>query len=320
MQWEKVAIFAFGVVFVSILLTLAFLFPNPTPFQYETSRIVLALAAAGVATLLTGFINLEIPKFIKTGGAFAVFVIVYFYSPAELVIGETRTVESIRSLLAGDWTYDADRQLELALARYPNNPDLHNFSGKARMNLQNYEDAAQSFTKAIEFSDDEQSRFNYLYNRSAALLLARDFQGALSDLEVLQKQTPNDPSLHFNLGLAHSRLKQFDKALSAFNTTLELDQTGSSEYDADVQLQIGISHVLENQDGSKGRQLIARALAHFREAVCTKPELKSVFLGRKRQIDEFYYDDENEILSLATEDVEYAEFIEELKMGRQCWG
>ena len=82
---EVAAIFGFGVVFVTIILILAFVFPNPSPIQYLVVRIILSLAAAAVATLLTGFISVEIPKVAKAGGAFAVFVIVFFYNPAALV-------------------------------------------------------------------------------------------------------------------------------------------------------------------------------------------------------------------------------------------
>jgi hypothetical protein len=83
--WRLAAIFVFGVVFVSIILALAFIFPTPTEFQYTVSRILLALSTSSVATLLTGFLEVQIPDAVKAGGAFAVFVIVYFYSPARLL-------------------------------------------------------------------------------------------------------------------------------------------------------------------------------------------------------------------------------------------
>ena len=77
--------FAFGVVFVGLLLLIAIRFPHPTSFQYTVFRIVLAIACAGVAVVLTGFLDIEIPGFLKAGGALAVFVVTYFYSPAALV-------------------------------------------------------------------------------------------------------------------------------------------------------------------------------------------------------------------------------------------
>ena len=94
---EVTAIFIFGVVFVTVILVLAFVFPNPTAFQYLVVRVLLALSTAAVATLLTGFINVEIPNFLKAGGALAVFVVVFFYNPASLVV-DKGTVTGVVSL------------------------------------------------------------------------------------------------------------------------------------------------------------------------------------------------------------------------------
>jgi hypothetical protein len=77
--------FAFGAVFVVAMLVLAIAFPNPTPFQYTVFRIVLALAIAGVAAMIPGFLEVEISGRIRAGGALAFFVIVYFYNPAKFV-------------------------------------------------------------------------------------------------------------------------------------------------------------------------------------------------------------------------------------------
>jgi hypothetical protein len=82
------AIFGFGVVYITVTLVIAFVFQTPTALQYLIIRVILALASAAIATLLTGFINIEIPTVFKAGGAFAVFVVVFFYNPASLVIPE----------------------------------------------------------------------------------------------------------------------------------------------------------------------------------------------------------------------------------------
>lgn len=81
---EKQLAFMFGVVFIIALIVSVFLIPNPTPFQYIVLRIVLALAAAGVAGTFSGFLEITLPGWLKAGGAAAVFVIVFFYNPASL--------------------------------------------------------------------------------------------------------------------------------------------------------------------------------------------------------------------------------------------
>ena len=94
--YERVAVFVFGVVFVIGLLVLAILFSKPTDFQYMVFRIVLALAAAGVAAFIPGFIEVDVKNWVRAGGAIAVFIIVYFFSPANLV---TQAIESRKNLI-----------------------------------------------------------------------------------------------------------------------------------------------------------------------------------------------------------------------------
>jgi hypothetical protein len=74
--------FVFGVVFVATLLTLAIVIPNPTLSQLSVFRTVLALSAAGVGAVIPGFIHVQMKSFVRAGGALALFVIVYFFSPA----------------------------------------------------------------------------------------------------------------------------------------------------------------------------------------------------------------------------------------------
>ena len=74
--------FAFGVTFIVVILLIALLQPNPTSFQYTIFRAVLALAGAGVAAVLPGFIQVRFRKWLRAGGALAVFAILYFLNPA----------------------------------------------------------------------------------------------------------------------------------------------------------------------------------------------------------------------------------------------
>ncbi len=95
---QQLSAFLFGVVFVIVLLILAILFPNPTAFQYTIFRSVLSLAAAGVAAMIPGFISLSVSKWLRAGGALAVFAVVYFYNPAALV----RSAPSQTNIINGD--------------------------------------------------------------------------------------------------------------------------------------------------------------------------------------------------------------------------
>ena len=80
--------FTFGVLFVTALLVFALFVPNPTIQQFEIVRIILALAAGGVAAIVRGLfeafkLGAGANLALRAGGALAVFVmILYFYSPA----------------------------------------------------------------------------------------------------------------------------------------------------------------------------------------------------------------------------------------------
>ena len=81
--------FVFGVVFILTMLIIALAVPNPTPSSFLTFRVVLALAAAGIAAVIPGFIDVELRWLkivIRAGGAIAIFVIVYLLKPAALVM------------------------------------------------------------------------------------------------------------------------------------------------------------------------------------------------------------------------------------------
>src|SRR5262245_52221101 len=94
--WDRWAVFAFGVLFVGVLLTLVVAIPDPSPAQLVVFRTVLALAAGGVAAFIPGLLHVELP-WVRAGGALAVFVLVYLYSPAELVVQPRPTPQPVVS-------------------------------------------------------------------------------------------------------------------------------------------------------------------------------------------------------------------------------
>lgn len=105
---ERLLAFIFGVVFIVVILFLAIFFPTPSEFQYDVFKIVLALAASGVAVNIPGFLAVDINKFIKAGGAIAVFVIVFFFTPAQIAVKKVPNPEAINKTLplTGEFTFE----------------------------------------------------------------------------------------------------------------------------------------------------------------------------------------------------------------------
>ena len=96
---ERLLAFVFGVSFIVVILILAIFFPTPTDFQYDVFKIVLALAAAGVAVNIPGFLHVEVNKFIRAGGAIAVFVIVFFFTPAQIAVKKVPNPDTVNITL-----------------------------------------------------------------------------------------------------------------------------------------------------------------------------------------------------------------------------
>jgi len=85
-NWQKLAAVGCGVLFVSLMLVIALAVPNPTATQWFIFRVVLALAAAGIGAVLPGLIVVSVSKFVRAGGAIALFVLVYLSNPPQLVV------------------------------------------------------------------------------------------------------------------------------------------------------------------------------------------------------------------------------------------
>lgn len=83
-RFQQILAFSFGVVFVSVMLMIAIFTPYPSGFQLLVYRIVLGLAAAGVASVIPGFLNIEVRGIVRAGGAIAVFVVIFLFNPATL--------------------------------------------------------------------------------------------------------------------------------------------------------------------------------------------------------------------------------------------
>ncbi len=84
--WQIIVGVVFGFVFVSAVLVLVIILQDLNAQQYAIVKTVLALAASGIAGVFTGFIEIEgrISKVaVRAGGALAVFVIVFFFTPKQ---------------------------------------------------------------------------------------------------------------------------------------------------------------------------------------------------------------------------------------------
>jgi hypothetical protein len=91
-RWEKIAISAFGVVFLLIVLIITVYFPKPADFQVFVFRVVLSLAAGAIAAIVPGFFHIESRlrrNVVKASGAIGISVLVYLTNPPRLATRQT---------------------------------------------------------------------------------------------------------------------------------------------------------------------------------------------------------------------------------------
>jgi hypothetical protein len=78
--------FVFGCLALAAVLWLAFRSESLSDQQFEILRIVLALAGGGVGAVIPGFLDVKLKAgtrlALRASGALAVFVVLYFWSPA----------------------------------------------------------------------------------------------------------------------------------------------------------------------------------------------------------------------------------------------
>lgn len=90
--WEKVVAVVAGMTLLAALLVRAFLPGEIGDQQFIIFRLFMALAAAVLVGLLTGFVTVKLSlgksMVVRAGGAVAAFVIVYFALPAIPVVGQ----------------------------------------------------------------------------------------------------------------------------------------------------------------------------------------------------------------------------------------
>jgi hypothetical protein len=83
--WLVPAAFLVGIAFLIAILVLVVKIPKPTEFQFIIFRILIALGGAAFSMALTGFLTIQmnLPNGgqIVAGGALAVFIVLFFFSP-----------------------------------------------------------------------------------------------------------------------------------------------------------------------------------------------------------------------------------------------
>jgi tetratricopeptide (TPR) repeat protein len=190
--------FVFGFIFVVVLLVFAVAIPEPSEFQLFVFRTVLALAAAGVAAVVPGMLNVNIGNWLKASGAIAVFIVVYYVNPPELFTKTKMSALQDRAslaLLSGNYSL-ARTLLTQAIALSPNDSTPVFDLAIAEFKSGNYSTAKDLFTTAFLKSGnrDEERDKTLLYDVSLIDESDKKYDDAIKNFQsILQSLSSTSP-------------------------------------------------------------------------------------------------------------------------------
>jgi hypothetical protein len=240
--WELVASFVFGVTFLTTMLVIAILIPRPTDPQMLIFRIVVSIAVAGIGAVIPGFLIVNIPPYVRAGGALALFAIVYMINPPALVSDYTPFSDSIRraETAVSDQNYTAAITFfEKAKQAKPESWIPYNGLGRVYYKKGQYVLALDNFKKAFNLQGKTDGVLAYAVSVNQDAI--GQYEEALKSLETaeqLQQDSPLKKDIVFDRGLmnlilwlnqnAPSESPSFHNAESCFRSFL--DQGGSPSH------------------------------------------------------------------------------------------
>jgi tetratricopeptide (TPR) repeat protein len=228
--------FAFGFLFVVILLIFALVVPDPSDWQIFVCRVVLALAAAGVAAVIPGMLNLKLGNWLTAGGAVAVFVIVFFLNPPALIMKAKVSALSDRATIAflsGRYSF-AKTLYQNAIELSPSDPEPVANLADVEYELGNYVSAKQLFEDAYNKSGpNEMQRDKKLLHKVALIFEGmQDFDAAINVYERIRPALAPNSDFYLDLVFSESQvylkkfmngrvIKYLDDAENGFSLFLE---------------------------------------------------------------------------------------------------
>jgi predicted O-linked N-acetylglucosamine transferase (SPINDLY family) len=173
--------------------------------------------------------------------------------------------------------------LESARIVRPNDTLIHNDLGKVLCELGRFDDALNSYAKAIECNPHHAEAF---FNQGNVFYQQGRLDAALSSYDSAIELEPSDPLPFFNQGNVFYQLGQLDAALSSYDSAIKLEPNLVGAW-------INRGSILSEL------QFFREALMSFDQALSHEPENsqgllnKGVVLNKLRRFDEalFYFDE-----------------------------
>ena len=127
--------------------------------------------------------------------------------------------EGLRSLKLEDYE-EAAACYTKAIDIDPEDDDIFFYRGFAYTRLNQYEKALADYDRAIELNPGNTEYFSH---RGELFVLLQDFERAISDFSRIVDSNPSDSNAYYNMGLIYQEMEKYQSALSDFSKAAELD-------------------------------------------------------------------------------------------------
>ncbi len=215
LEAQMLLAFSFGIIFISILLVIAFVTPNPTDFQIFVYRVVMSLAAGGIGAIIPGFLLVQVSTIVRAGGAIACFALVYLVNPPSLASQKMQNqvyldlMQRGEAALASGNTTLAKQMFASASALLPDAylPILR--LGTAHFESGNFETALEFYDKAYAKSDPKDA--SILFGSALCHEALNNLSEALKTLIILDEKLPKSSELYKDVrfSIGQIRLKMW---------------------------------------------------------------------------------------------------------------
>lgn len=244
-----------GVILMLIILVMAYYTPCPSDSQYFVFRIVLAIAVAGLASILVGQMTLKYGKILEATGPIVVFFIIYLVNPPRFWENDCKNSFTVY-LEDNEGKYIAPKKDELIL-EVNNTPVSEYISAVKFSNIPTNIDSTFIKLNSDEWQFDNQSNKQKVKLEEATTLkviknekcclegkIFEDIDGTLMPLEdvmvtisnrrvftnsngrfsiILPTSEQNEKEIRINL--TKSGFRDKSKFINRFDTSLELLMT-----------------------------------------------------------------------------------------------
>lgn len=158
----------------------------------------------------------------------------------------------------------------------PNKGEAHLNMGTALYGLRQYDDAIESMEKALEVGLNDYPLERAYYSlgiayKDKALTVGGDWKQALEAFNQCLVENPHYVSAYFQLGMVLLAMKDYEKAIKAFETSLK--------YDPDVQSPVTLQAVIGLSNSYCVLGKFEKSLQYLKQAITVEPRVKGVAKG-----------------------------------------